>query len=309
LINVLDGGTVQQRTRVSTGVQKRNEVHPKRNTVLVVDDNEINRVVACDLLQELGYPSDVACNGLEAVEKVGANTYALVLMDCQMPELDGYAAARRIRALPEPACRVPIIALTAHALTGDRDRALSAGMDDYTTKPIRVRTLEQLLKRWDPANGHARPSLRPLSPAPANQNAVSATGRSTAELRAVRASLMPPDLAAIADLDPTLPRSQTVVDLFLRTVPELMNALAEAMAREDVPNIERLAHKLKGNCLSLGATKMAAACHAIESAAVLGQVHHEAHASLPALYDLVSARLVARRSHAAGSVSSGVRNG
>jgi signal transduction histidine kinase/CheY-like chemotaxis protein len=309
LINVLDGGTVQQRTRVSTGVQRRNEVHPKRNTVLVVDDNEINRVVACDMLQGLGYPSDVACNGLEAIEKVAANTYALVLMDCQMPELDGYEATRRIRALPGPACRVPIIALTAHALAGDRDRSLSAGMDDYTTKPIRARTLEQLLRRWDPANGQPRPSGRPTSPAPANQNALSKTGHSTAELRAVHASLRPPDLAPLPDLDPTLPRSQTVIELFLRSVPELMNSLSEAMAREDVTDIKRLAHKLKGNCLSLGANKLAAACHAIENAAALGQVHYEAHASLPALYDVVSGKLVARRSTAAGSVSSRVRNG
>jgi HPt (histidine-containing phosphotransfer) domain-containing protein len=182
-------------------------------------------------------------------------------------------------------------------------------MDDYTTKPIRVRTLEQLLRRWDPANGQPRPSGRPLAPAPANQNATSSTGHSTAELRAVHASLLPPDLSSLADLDPTLPRSQTVIELFLRSVPELMNSLANAMAGEDVASIKRLAHKLKGNCLSLGASKMAAACHAIETAAALGQVHHEAHASLPALYDVLSGKLAARRSHAAGSVSSGVRNG
>jgi signal transduction histidine kinase/DNA-binding response OmpR family regulator/HPt (histidine-containing phosphotransfer) domain-containing protein len=310
LINVLDGGSVQQRGRVSTGAPKRNEVQPARGVVLVVDDNEINRVVACDLLHALGYPSDIACNGLEAVEKIRMNTYAAVLMDCQMPELDGYEAARRIRALPEPICKVPLIALTAHALAGDRDRVLSAGMDDYTTKTVRARTLEQVLRRWDATNGPPRPSGRPLSRAPANENAVPMPQQASEALRAAHASLLPPDLSAVPDIDPTLPRSPAVIELFLKSVPELMVSLAEAMEREDVPNIQRLAHKLKGNCLSLGANKLAAAAHAIEAAAALGQVHHEAHAMLPAIYDVVSAKLAqSRGNQAARSVSSGVRHG
>jgi two-component system sensor histidine kinase/response regulator len=305
LVNVLDGGSVQHRVRVNTGLPKRNSLNPKRQTVLVVDDNEINRVVASDLVQEIGYPVETACNGLEAVEKVRTRSYAVVFMDCQMPELDGYEAARRIRALPEPACRVPIIALTAHALSGDRDRVLNAGMDDYTTKPIRVRTLEQLLRRWDPANGETRPSLRAMPPANLNAIALEPTEDAVAAAHSLRS----PALETLPDLDPSLPRSLAVIDLFLKSVPALLEALDRLMEQEDTANIKQLAHKLKGNCLSLGANKLAAACHAIEAAAALGQVHHEAHASLPALYAAVSSRLEARQSHAAGSLLTGARRG
>jgi CheY-like chemotaxis protein len=291
--------------RASAGVPKRNSVVPKRQPVLVVDDNEINRVVACDLLHELGYPADTACNGLEAVEMVRTGSYAVVLMDCQMPELDGYQAARRIRALPEPACKVPIIALTAHALSGDRDRVLSAGMDDYATKPIRVRTLEQLVRRWDPASGQTRVSLQGM-PA-ANVNAAAAEPIDA--MRAAQESLRPPALDSLPDLDPSLPRSPAVIELFLKSVPPLLESLHAVMEREETANIKLLAHKLKGNCLSLGANKLAAACHAIEAAAGHGQVHHEAHALLPGLYAVVSSKLEARRSHAAGSLASGARHG
>jgi signal transduction histidine kinase/CheY-like chemotaxis protein len=306
LVNVLDGGSVQQRARVSTNVPRRNSVRPLRAPVLVVDDNEINRVVAGDLLHELGYPSDVACNGLEAVQMVTGRDYAVVLMDCQMPELDGYEASRRIRALPEPKKRVPIIALTAHALAGDRDRVLNAGMDDYTTKPIRARTLEQLLRRWDTTNGQPRPSIRPL--AVANENALPAAAPID-EALAAEHSLLPPELDGLADLDPSLPRSKPVIELFLKSVPGLLASLDEAMELEDNPNIKLLAHKLKGNCLSLGANKLAAACHAIERAAGFGQVHHEAHARLPALYSIVSSKLEGGRRSAAAGVSSGTHHG
>jgi signal transduction histidine kinase/CheY-like chemotaxis protein len=305
LINVLDGGSVQHRLRVNSGMPRRNSVNPKRQTVLVVDDNEINRIVASDLLNEIGYPVDTACNGLEAVEMVRTGAYAVVFMDCQMPELDGYEASRRIRALPEPVCKVPIIALTAHALSGDRDRVLNSGMDDYTTKPIRVRTLEQLLRRWDPADGLTRTSVRAM-PA-ANMNAIQVDP--TEEVMAAAQSLRSPALDTLSDLDPSLPRSPAVIELFLKSVPALLESLDRLMEQEDTASIKQLAHKLKGNCLSLGANKMAAACHAIEAAATLGQVHHEAHASLPALYAAVSSRLEARKSYAAGSLLSGTRHG
>jgi CheY-like chemotaxis protein len=113
-----------------------------------VDDNEINRLVATEILEELGYPSEVACDGKEALNKAQSGAYGAILMDCQMPEMDGYEATRCIRQLPGQAAKVPIIALTAHAMAGDRDRVLQAGMDDYASKPARARTLGQILSRW-----------------------------------------------------------------------------------------------------------------------------------------------------------------
>jgi signal transduction histidine kinase/DNA-binding response OmpR family regulator/HPt (histidine-containing phosphotransfer) domain-containing protein len=303
LVNVLEGGTVQQRPRVTANVPKRSSVSPQRPTILVVDDNEINRVVAVDLLNEIGYPSDTACTGAEAVIKAKHGVYGAILMDCQMPEMDGYEATRQIRALPAPIKNVPIIALTAHALTGDRDRVLNAGMDDYTTKPIRVRTLEQLLRKWEGVSAERHKSM----PAPANENAA-AEPVSDAEI--VARLLARPQLDELPELDPTLPRSKPVVELFLKSVPGLLESLASVMAEGDTVNVKLLAHKLKGNCLSLGAAKMAAACAAIENAAAAAQLHHEAHQLLPELFSATARRLdPARGSQAAGARASGSHHG
>ncbi|HET8932751.1 MAG TPA: response regulator [Polyangiales bacterium] len=233
--------------------------------VLVVDDNEVNRLVACEQLGELGYESDTACNGQEAFEKVRDNHYDVVLMDCQMPGVDGFQATTMIRELPGAKARVPIIALTAHAMVDDRDRVLRGGMDDYATKPIRGRVLSSLLIRWmpraDSAPGEAPAPAPQPEAAAATPHAV--TGASTELL-----------------LDETLPRSRRVVELFLQTVPQLVADLATAVQANDPLKVKQLAHKLKGNCLSLGANRMAAVCHDVELAALAGNIDHAAHSCI-----------------------------
>ena len=119
--------------------------------VLVAEDNNINQVVAVAMLKKLGYTAAVAQNGREAVEMCTSNDFAAVLMDCQMPQLDGYDAAREIRKREPQGRHVPIIAVTAHAMTSDRDQCLDAGMDDYVSKPLRSGELEVALGRWVPA--------------------------------------------------------------------------------------------------------------------------------------------------------------
>jgi CheY-like chemotaxis protein len=111
------------------------------------------------MLKKLGHTIDVARNGLEAVEALGRVAYDLVLMDCQMPELDGFDATRRIRAEGSGclAPNVPIIAMTANAMAGDRERCLAAGMDDYLTKPISLQALGDAIDRWLPASDAAAP--------------------------------------------------------------------------------------------------------------------------------------------------------
>jgi two-component system sensor histidine kinase/response regulator len=122
------------------------EVSPGR--ILVVEDNLANQKVARLMLEQFGCEVDVAANGLEAVERVSQGKYDLVFMDCQMPELDGYAATRRIRALPAPRGSVPIVAMTAHAMQGDREKCLYAGMNEYTAKPIVKRAVRDVLRRY-----------------------------------------------------------------------------------------------------------------------------------------------------------------
>lgn len=127
--------------------------------MLVVEDNVVNQMVAVRLLHNLGYKSDVAANGLEAIEALRRVPYDIVLMDCQMPELDGYEATRRIRELEttgELHRHTPIIALTANAMPGDRERWTHAGMDDCMTKPVSVEQFTRVLARWAKKPGDER---------------------------------------------------------------------------------------------------------------------------------------------------------
>ncbi len=116
--------------------------------VLIAEDNAVNQRLAAMQLRVLGYSVDVAANGHEAVAAVARGGYALVLMDCQMPDLDGFGATRLIRSKEQAGRRVPIIAMTANAMQGDREACLAAGMDDYLTKPVRLDELRAMLERW-----------------------------------------------------------------------------------------------------------------------------------------------------------------
>jgi CheY-like chemotaxis protein len=122
--------------------------HPLR--ILVAEDNVVNQKLALRILQQMGYRADLASNGLEAIESVRRQTYDVVLMDVQMPEMDGLDAAREICARWQPNERPRIVAMTANAMQGDRDMCLAAGMDDYLTKPIRVERLVEALNQVRP---------------------------------------------------------------------------------------------------------------------------------------------------------------
>jgi CheY-like chemotaxis protein len=119
--------------------------------LLLVEDNLINQKVALRLLQRLGYQADLAANGLEALAALRRQTYDVVLMDVQMPEMDGLEATRQIRQEFPPVAQPRIIAMTANALPGDREECLTAGMNDYISKPIQILELRALLERWGQA--------------------------------------------------------------------------------------------------------------------------------------------------------------
>jgi CheY-like chemotaxis protein len=127
------------------GAERR---HPNRGRVLLAEDNLINRKVAVAMLESGGYTVDLAGDGVEAVRAVHARRYDVVLMDCQMPEMDGYEAAAEIRAGEGAGRRIPIIAMTAGAMQEDRDRALAAGMDDYLAKPVKRADVLAAVGRW-----------------------------------------------------------------------------------------------------------------------------------------------------------------
>jgi PAS domain S-box-containing protein len=133
--------------------------------VLVAEDSPVNQIVAARALERCGCSADVVGNGVEALEALGARSYAAVLMDCQMPEMDGYEATKELRRREQGKRRTPIIAMTAHAMTGDRERCLGAGMDGYITKPVRHSDLEAALRHWIPAQPQAPVDTTDANPA------------------------------------------------------------------------------------------------------------------------------------------------
>ena len=216
--------------------------------VLVVEDNRVNREVALEMLKRLGVAADAAENGLEALSKLRERHYELVLMDVQMPLMDGYEAARRIRApgsgVKNPS--VPIIALTAHALTSDRERCLAAGMNDYLSKPLRFPVLAETVQRW---------AGRPSTPA----EKVGGEGRRESRRTRQRQAL----LARFA-YDREL--VQTAIEAFLADTPCQLRALRAALERQDRAEAERVAHTIKGSASYVGGEGLRAAAAQVEQA-------------------------------------------
>jgi two-component system, sensor histidine kinase and response regulator len=220
-------------------------VEDDRPLVLVAEDNEVNQLLAMRMLERRGYRVGLVANGREAVDAVAEGGYAMVFMDCQMPELDGYAATREIRATEENrGVHTPIVAMTANSMSGDRERCLAAGMDDYLSKPLDARAFEETLKRWAPAsNGTA--------PAPALDRDAFERLRD--------------DLGA----SELLPR---LLELFSTQTPAHLEALQLAVAGGDAARVCNLAHTLKGSAQTLAAPRLAALCQSLEEAGEEGSL-------------------------------------
>ncbi len=213
----------------------------RRNVrILLAEDNTINQEVALAILKKLGYRADIAVDGLEAIDALSRVPYDLVLMDCQMPEMDGFDATQRIRAgsgvLNQ---RVPIIAMTANAMQGDRERCINAGMDDYLSKPVQPRELAEMLDRWLFSARKARDSQKAPSseaaPAPPADNEVFHESELLERLMDDR------DLA------------RTIVAGFLDNIPVQVSRLKEFLSGGDAPGAQRQAHTIKGAAANLGA--------------------------------------------------------
>jgi CheY-like chemotaxis protein len=246
----------------------REEQAGSQPRVLLAEDNLVNQRVATDMLERLGYRVDVAASGLEVLEAFSRGCYAAVLMDVQMPEVDGYEATAEIRRLESEAgrrsmmlgqriLRTPIIAMTANAMQGDREKALAAGMDDYVPKPIDIEKLEIVLKRWI---RQETPESGVLLPASSGHRSVSERGSEDHLDHAVIESLRAlqkegePDILA------------NYVELFLADVPPRLASLWEAVERGDARSVEQNAHTLNGSCGSVGARRMAELCEELRGA-------------------------------------------
>jgi signal transduction histidine kinase/CheY-like chemotaxis protein len=227
-----------------------------RSRILVAEDNQVNQKVAVKMLERLGYRADVAANGLEAVQALSRIPYSAVLMDVQMPEMDGYEATKEIRRREESekGRHTPIIAMTANAMQGDRERALEEGMDDYVSKPVKPEELGAVLERWlSRDEEEEKPVTTPAlesSDTSATLN-VSVNYSMLESLRELQEEGEPDILAEL-------------IGLFIADAPNQLKTLKEAAERGDASFIERTAHTLKGSCGSLGAVRMAAICAELE---------------------------------------------
>jgi two-component system sensor histidine kinase/response regulator len=210
--------------------------------VLVAEDNPVNQLVIQGMLDKRGYSSNIVANGREALDRLAGGGHAAVLMDVQMPELDGIEATAQIRAQETDGEHLPIIAMTASALEGDRERFLEAGMDDYISKPLRPDQLDAVLERW-------------LGGGPPAPPTASGNGSGSALIDAGRVQRFRDDYPEIAD---------RLVALFADTTPPLLEQLSNAVHSGDEESVRRLAHKLKGSCENVGATRMGALCRQLE---------------------------------------------
>jgi CheY-like chemotaxis protein len=213
---------------------------PAALNILLAEDSEVNRTVAIGLAERIGCVVEAVGNGREAIEAIGRGRYDVVLMDVQMPELDGLDATAAIRALERDSGRhIPIIALTAHAMQGDRERCLAAGMDGYLTKPLKLGPLRESLLAWG-----------------------FGIGREASEAGGIpETACQPHPFGALEKLFGNNPKLiRDVLEIMLRDVPPRLGRLEKAVEDRDGRQISWEAHGLKGAFLTVGATVLAAAC-------------------------------------------------
>ena len=237
-------------TRHSVAEDKK---HKQR--ILLVEDNITNQKVTLNILKRFGYSADAVSNGKEAVKALGIIPYDIVLMDCQMPEMDGYEATGEIRT-PESKVldhRVPIIAMTANAMKGDREKCLKAGMDDYLCKPVNPQELNDMLEKWIAKQDSSLPEEATDSDIGPVQNIF--------------------DKASLIDRlmgDEEL--ANEILGVFLEDVPRNYTALKESFDNGDSHSVQSLAHTLKGASANVGALALQEVAHQIEAAADSGDM-------------------------------------
>jgi two-component system, sensor histidine kinase and response regulator len=247
-----------------------------RVRVLVAEDNPVNQKVALRMVERLGYRVDVVGNGREAVEALSRVPYAAVLMDVQMPEMDGYAATAQIRRREGEELRTPVIAMTANAMQGDREKALEAGMDDYVSKPVSAEDLEVVLSRWIAQLD----AVEFLSEVEADDIAVSA------------GTAGPLDWSVLVGLrelqedgEPDL--VSELAEIFLNDATGRFAVLREAVEENDGTSVEQATHALKGSSSNMGAQCMSDLCTELQEAGSSGDLTRA-----PELLDRLEAEFV-----------------
>jgi PAS domain S-box-containing protein len=254
LVNVMAGRTQEALAPAATPNPAAATPAAIRGHVLLVEDNVINQQVALGILQISGYSVTVVNNGREALDAHAQGGFDLILMDCHMPEMDGYEATRAIRQreAASSAKRIPIIALTANAMARDREECLEAGMDDHLSKPFNMLALQELLERWMNRDA-AGPTQAAAIAAQATAKAAQVLDRAVLEqLGRVRTNGKPELLTR-------------VIKLYIAESPALLEKLKEAARDGDDVRMANFAHSLKSSSANVGATVLSRYCAEVES--------------------------------------------
>ena len=235
------------------------EAMPRHGRLLVAEDNPVNQKVAVRYLERLGFRVDVAANGLEALEACARLPYNLIFMDCQMPEMDGFEATTAIRAWEEATAtpRIPIVALTAHAMAGERARCLASGMDDYLTKPLRLDELARVIQHWfqEPA----------MCPSPRDEFG---SNQDTPQAMLDLSTLQ--NLVELDDGGDGL--LSEMIGIFREDTPRRIHDIVTAAAKGDALELSHAGHALKGGAGALGANAMRSFASDIEALGRSGSV-------------------------------------
>jgi CheY-like chemotaxis protein len=224
--------------------------------ILVAEDNPVNQELTLTMLQLENCQVTIAENGEDAVAACEREKFDLVLMDCQMPAMDGYEATAAIRQRESARGRIrtPIVALTANAVDGDRERCLDTGMDDYLSKPFTRQQLADMLERWLPP----APGDRADSGDPSHKSAASVAQESVSVDSAVLTKIRSLQRPGAPDL------LDKLVGVYFSSSRDLLKALRDAVSREDDEAMRKAARALQSSSATLGATRLAALCRDIE---------------------------------------------
>lgn len=252
------------------GVQGDNQAHRYPLHILVAEDNVINQQVALRMLRKLGYRADVAANGRDVLAAFQRCRYEVVFMDVQMPDMDGLEATRQLRdSLPDD--QQPwIIAMTAYAMTQDRDMCLEAGMNDYISKPVQIEELSDKLKHI--AEQHNGTGIQPVAHKshPTAQTAAQKPACLDARQREASEHALPTldyaifqrFISTVSDIESNL--AHELVTIFCEEVPKKVKDMRQAMRKNDSETIHHHAHSLKTSCAQLGALRLSALCKQME---------------------------------------------
>ncbi|KVZ11810.1 hybrid sensor histidine kinase/response regulator [Burkholderia stagnalis] len=275
--------------------------------VLLVEDNPVNQQIALAMLEDTGYAVEVAENGREALDRLLEDRFDVVLMDCQMPLMDGFEATQwlRLREAETGAARLPVIALTANAISGDRERCLAAGMDDYLSKPFSRDTLLQMLARFARGGARSMAQAREGASDAAGAGAADSASDVPAQAAAEAASTAPDDDTNVIDrkaLDalralqrPGRPDVLTrIIDQFDLDAPRLIAGMHAAVAAGDADALKLASHTLKSSSANVGAHALSVRCREIEQLARAADVAAAASLVAGAAADFARAQAVLR---------------